>query len=232
MVSDMRLFASMVFLLLTFSGSAFAAPSGHPAPKVSGAQKPADDASDESAIALQYEDHQAWVQKNHVREHELDRIGKHWGRALRAAYARLRKAAAEFADASSSNETDQSGTGRGEFADEMYTDEMDDFLHTLQAGERGDFPRYSESEFIRQDKKLNEAYRRVMHPENGESAQSDIFTGIATDGVREAQRAWLRYRDAWVAFARLRYPSVPAFAWKAMLTEKRIAQLNDLEGVE
>ncbi len=257
MVNDMRLFVSLVLLLWAIGGDALAARENHcssndataisseqraatsndcgsitsdySSSKASAAQTPDDSSDETSGLALKFGDHEIMEQRKHAREHELDQMSKNWSGKLRAAYALLRKAAAEFADTSSRNEIDQVGTGRGEFADGMYADEMNYFLQTLQASERGDFPRHSKSEFIKQDKKLNETYQGIMHPTKG---QPDIFTGITTDGVRKAQRAWLRYRDAWVAFARLRYPSVPDFAWQAMLTEKRIAQLDNLDGVE
>jgi len=39
----------------------------------------------------------------------------------------------------------------------------------------------------------------------------------------DRQRAWLAYRDAWVALGKQRYPSVAPHAWKAYFGRKRIA---------
>lgn len=46
--------------------------------------------------------------------------------------------------------------------------------------------------------------------------------------MRAAQQLWLAYRDAWVRFAGLRYPSVPADAIKVELTTWRARQLRAL----
>ena len=46
------------------------------------------------------------------------------------------------------------------------------------------------------------------------------------DGIRDAQRAWLRYRDAFLAFAALRYPQVTRDSLSAWLTEKRTKMLE------
>jgi len=47
-------------------------------------------------------------------------------------------------------------------------------------------------------------------------------------GIQAAQRAWLRYRDAWVEFGKVRYPAVPAHAWRAWFTRQRIDMLKEL----
>jgi hypothetical protein len=40
--------------------------------------------------------------------------------------------------------------------------------------------------------------------------------------AERAERAWLRYRDAWVAFARMHYPNTDSNAWLALLAKNRI----------
>ncbi len=79
------------------------------------------------------------------------------------------------------------------------------------------------------DARLNKAYRAIMHPGPADKPQYEIATGITPDGIKEAQRAWLKFRDAWVAFGKVRYPAVSAHAWKAMLTERRVNDLEDLK---
>ena len=37
-------------------------------------------------------------------------------------------------------------------------------------------------------------------------------------GVRTTQRSWLRYRDAWVALAAVRWPALPQEVWLAWLS--------------
>jgi hypothetical protein len=57
-----------------------------------------------------------------------------------------------------------------------------------------------------------------------------VFSVAESAGVRHhrqgriqaARHAWLRYRDAWVEFGKVRYPAVPAHAWRAWFTRQRI----------
>jgi hypothetical protein len=45
--------------------------------------------------------------------------------------------------------------------------------------------------------------------------------------VRTAQRAWLRYREAWVQMGAARWPEVSADKWRSWLTVERIGELGD-----
>ena len=64
-------------------------------------------------------------------------------------------------------------------------------------------------------------YQRVQH-----ASETSGWGTVNKDGIRTAQRAWLRYRDAWLAFARIRYPQLNADSLRAALTEKRTASLQ------
>ena len=66
------------------------------------------------------------------------------------------------------------------------------------------------------DAALNRAYQAVMRAPD---------TTVAKADVRAAQRLWLAYRDAWTAFAALRYPALPRDVLQATLTEWRTKQL-------
>jgi uncharacterized protein YecT (DUF1311 family) len=49
---------------------------------------------------------------------------------------------------------------------------------------------------------------------------------VTPNGVKLAQRAWLRYRDAWVKFGVVKYPAVSTDSWKTWLTQQRIPLLQ------
>jgi hypothetical protein len=51
---------------------------------------------------------------------------------------------------------------------------------------------------------------------------------VTKDGIRDAQRKWVAYRDAWTAFAARRYPKRSADEWKAWITSVRVEQLKTL----
>ena len=74
------------------------------------------------------------------------------------------------------------------------------------------------------DAALNAAYGALMA--RAPALAKD--TTLTAAGIAATERAWLRYRDAWLAFARLRYPALPPEALLARLTRDRTAQLADV----
>jgi hypothetical protein len=47
-----------------------------------------------------------------------------------------------------------------------------------------------------------------------------------TGGIRDTERSWLRYREAWIAFAKLRYPTTAPNARLQWLTATRTERLK------
>jgi uncharacterized protein YecT (DUF1311 family) len=66
--------------------------------------------------------------------------------------------------------------------------------------------------------------------------ETDQRTGISVDAVKKTQRAWIKFRDAWVAFAKEKFPSTNPEVWLLWLTQNRtkmlleINELYDSEG--
>jgi len=157
------------------------------------------------------------------REGELGSLEKNWTAPQKDAFERLRKAAEAFFDERSGSEIDRSGTAR----DQMTIDERatleDAFLQALRDFEAHHYP--TDATFARADKELNAVYARLMKP----GALDDKGT-VNADGVKKTQRLWIRYRDAWTAFAAARYPGFSADAVKTWCTDLRTQQLAELEG--
>jgi uncharacterized protein YecT (DUF1311 family) len=82
-------------------------------------------------------------------------------------------------------------------------------------------PALSSVDLPSQDKTLNEDYRQALTL----AAACDGDACTTADQIRIAERAWLRYREAWVRFAARRWPKVPADSWRAWLTQMRIEEL-------
>lgn len=121
-------------------------------------------------------------------------------------------------------ETDLSGSARAAFVVEAEARELD-WLHThLAAFEKGTTQLPPSSRFARDDAQLNRVYQALMNK------PGRLMGTTTVADVRAAQRAWIVYRDAWVRFAALRYPSLPADSLKAALTESRIKQLDAMSG--
>lgn len=165
------------------------------------------------------------------RETRLDALAAGWPAPLRQAYSRLRDAETAYAEASADNEVDLSGTARAAFAIQ-HTQAIDDAFERLLKGlENGGLPESAEG-YATANARLNAVYRRIMAidtppDERGPYASADSlpWTTVTHAGIRQTQRAWLRYREAWVDFAAVRYPDLPADVLRSVLTRERIEAL-------
>jgi hypothetical protein len=142
-----------------------------------------------------------------------------WTPAQKQALARLRTAHEAFAQASGGGEVDHSGTLRAAMeigAEETLRDELLAMLRQLEAGKA---PIYGHAQYVAADAALNAAYRKAL-----QGVEPNAGVGAVTrQGMRDAQRAWLAYRDAFLAFAAVRYPKVARESLATWLTLKRIA---------
>jgi uncharacterized protein YecT (DUF1311 family) len=121
---------------------------------------------------------------------DFGKIIQRWTPGQQAAFARLEQAAQKYFEAHASNEIDLSGTARGAF----YVEERDAMKKAFRADianfEQGKAAAGTPAAYSAADRKLNAVYATTL---------KQSFTGtINKDGIRETQRAWLPYRDAFV----------------------------------
>ena len=159
-----------------------------------------------------------------ARQGRLAALQSGWAADQKAAFARLTGVMETYASLHGRNETDLSGTLRGAFIVEAEDAVKTGFEADLKALQAGKVPAATAADLARADAALNAAYKTAM----GQTYPG--MSGIRPQGVREAERAWLAYRDAFVRFAAARWPSVPADALKARLTRDRTALLTELAG--
>ena len=152
----------------------------------------------------------------------LARVSAGWSPADRRAFEPLQHAAEAYATAHGSGEVDMSGTARAAMQIGEEEAVRGEFLRTLDQLEGGAAPRFSHPQFVAADAELNRVYREVMAGE----FYPDCVGCVQRDGIRDAQRAWLRYRDAFLAFAAVRYPQVPRDAMAAWITQQRTELLR------
>ncbi len=143
-----------------------------------------------------------------------------WTPTQRTAFAALRRAADAYFESASENEVDLSGTLRGAFTTEAREALEIALLQSIQHFEHGERP--AADSLPAADKALNATYK---HTRTTLAANDGSYGTITADGVREVQRKWLPYRDAWVAFAAARYPDTPAERWQAWLSGVRTKAL-------
>jgi uncharacterized protein YecT (DUF1311 family) len=96
----------------------------------------------------------------------------------------------------------------------------------LQQAEAGRPPPYTEAQAKLLDRQLNEVFAKLKASPDPEPWPG--YSGVTMDNILRTQRAWLALRDAWLRFAALRYPDVPAHAWLGHFTEQRLKELRDL----
>jgi uncharacterized protein YecT (DUF1311 family) len=162
-----------------------------------------------------------------VRTREVSAITEKWTAAEKTAFRELQKAATASFEASALNEVldGESEIGRTLYKKWVETSLNDDFVAALQQFEDGQLPKFTALEFSQVDAELNSLYSKLQSdPKNNIYEASDL----TPEGVKIAQRAWLRYREAWVKFGHVKYPSVTPESWRTWLTQDRVKILKNL----
>ena len=139
-----------------------------------------------------------------------------WTPAQRQAYEPLRRAFEEFVAASAAGDLAQGGSSHASLRNRLEQGLRDQFAEMLQRLERGTAPRFTAAQLRTEDLQLNQAYRARLADEQQYDAP-----GISPESIQNAQRAWLRYRDAFLAFAAVRYPRVSRDSLAAWITQNR-----------
>lgn len=152
---------------------------------------------------------------------ETQRLLAAWTPAQRTAFTALEKARDAYIDARVEGEVDVSGTGRAVFMIDAEEGVAEGFLKLLKRLEAGQGA--GRLTLAATDRELNAVYGRVQ------GARDPEWGTVTKSGIRETQRAWIRYRDAWLAFARQKYPAVPQDSLAAALTAERTELLKEFE---
>ena len=147
-----------------------------------------------------------------------------WTAPERAEFQRLRAAAGEFFHARSANEVDETGTARAALQVEEEETLEAAFGAILDELDRGTLPKATEADLAKADKDLNATYQRVM------KATTVHWGTVTKDGIREAERKWPKYRDAWAAFVKVKYPQVDPASIKVRVTRERTGDLEAFVG--
>jgi hypothetical protein len=152
------------------------------------------------------------------RETAIAALTATWTAAEKEALAKLRAAHDAYAEAHAGGEIDMSGTLRWAFFVSAQQRLRGELLAMLQDLEGGRAPKLGAADYRAADTRLNAEYRKSLRERDGEQE----FPGKVTRAsVREAQRAWLRYRDAFLALAAIRYSHASRDGLGAWLTRQR-----------
>jgi hypothetical protein len=140
--------------------------------------------------------------------------------ALRAAWQSLHEAYGPMFESACGGGT---GCGvMGEADDLGFTAGWNADLVSIQQGKPPSFG-VDPSTLARVDHELNTKYRGSMQEAN---CDPEALTKCLTTTTRDADRAWLKYREAWVRFGASRWPQIPADQWRAWQTEQWMPLLS------
>jgi len=139
-----------------------------------------------------------------------------WSPEQRAAYEPLRRAFEEFVAASKEGDLARGGSSHASLQNRLDQGLRDQFADMLQKLEAGRAPRFTSGQLRTEDLQLNQAYQARIADERQYDAP-----GISPESIQNAQRAWLRYRDAFLAFAAVKYPQVQRDSLAAWITQNR-----------
>ncbi len=142
--------------------------------------------------------------------------------AAKPLYGAMKTAFDAFVDAHGDREVDLSGTARAALELREQDNVRDQFARDLARLLSGSWPAATDAAAA--DGQLNASYLRALAWAGAKTND----TTIEAKDIRETQRAWLTYRDAFVRFAAAAVPGVARAAVLARLAKLRTAELDQL----
>jgi len=122
-----------------------------------------------------------------------------------AAFEKLLAAEHAFVEAHAS-EVYQGGTIHG-IRTLTSQDILQDLFRTdVVRFERKEWPALTNDQVAKADAVLHREYEKELGQLGGQPNDTNDLTVVTADHLASVEKAWESYRDAWVAFARLRYP--------------------------
>lgn len=140
------------------------------------------------------------------RNRYYDSLRKSMTSDQRVAFEKLLAAKDEYIQAHA-NEVDQGGTIRDIRTLGSQSILEDLFRTDIVHFERKKWPALSSAQIATADSVLESEYEDKLQQLRGETAEQLQEGAVSASNLSRVEAIWEKYRDAWVAFARLRYPS-------------------------
>lgn len=164
----------------------------------------------------------------HKEQEEIQRalhsLSKGMSGELAKKFKILRKTLEVYATAHADNESNSLGTGWADARNAHEEAILKEFIDYFKKMESQQMKVYSEIDFNQKDGELNKLYQALQKNENLDKADA---AAVSRRGIKNTQRVWLKYRDAWIAFAKIKYPKVSSHSLSTSLTADRISKLAD-----
>ncbi len=170
-------------------------------------------------------DHDARVE-DAKRSARLAKVAGRWANGPAAEpFHALREAVDSFIDSRGGNEVSPQGTAHAALVIEQEETQRQLFVEDLEGFAGGKPPCAGAERSADADSRLNAVYGKIQKLPADQFAEA---TGdVEQSGIKQTQRAWLKYRDAWAAFVAAAYPDVPRAAVLNWLTLRRVKQLEE-----
>jgi len=153
------------------------------------------------------------------RDRKFNELISRWTPRQQKAFRAFMQEADRFFEVQAGNGVNLEGTF--EISEEAFL--RNNLLSSLQQFEAGELPRSSPNSSNDEFQRAVAERSTYMRTQSGEVAR---WGTVTRESVRTSEEAWRRYGNAWIAFARQRYPNVSERAWKAWLDQDRVVTLN------
>jgi uncharacterized protein YecT (DUF1311 family) len=160
-----------------------------------------------------------------VRDAKLAQLVAGLPDVARQLHATMKKSFDAFVEARGAGEVDLSGTARAALVIEEKERMREQFLDDLGRLLSGQWPAADAESAKVADAALNANYRKALAWADDKDSN---YSTIESEGIRTAERAWLKYRDDYVRFAVAAAPKLSRDAVLARLTSQRDDQLREL----
>lgn len=150
------------------------------------------------------------------REQRLDAIQAKWDRDEKRAFQSLRMAARRYFHLRATKETDLTMT----FEVQELALLENTFIEMLDQAVREDVPKATKEDMQKAEADMGGAFAQTQ---NGKKT---LWGTVTAEDIKTTQIAWTAYREAWIAFGKVKYPKVSDESWKTWLALQRREMLE------
>jgi hypothetical protein len=152
------------------------------------------------------------------RDQQLEKLTASWGARDKKAFHAFWEEEERFAKVEANNAVDLGGTF--EIQEEVFV--INNMVEALEKFEKGELPKHSAEEAHSAQAAEAAAFEKTQT-----GATSEWGTATRAS-VKTSEEEWRRYRTAWLAFSKQKYPGVSEDSWKTWLDQERADMLTKL----
>jgi hypothetical protein len=152
------------------------------------------------------------------RDQQLEKLTASWSARDKKAFHAFWEEEDRFAKVEANNAVDLGGTF--EIQEEVFV--INSMVEALGKFEKGELPKHSAEEAHSAQAAEAAAYEKTQ------TSSVSAWGTVTRESVKRSEEEWRRYRSAWLAFSKQKYPGVTEDSWKTWLDQDRVEMLNKL----